>query len=220
MGNLENFLAGVKILEEINSPINGKLVVRKDFAWGTYIQGGGVTQSGGVAKLVWQKALNFLEGKNIPVENCLILGLGGGSIVQIIRKIWPKANITGVDIDPVIVDLGKRYLKLTKTNAKIVIQDSLEFCVNNKNHYSLVCVDMYCGNNVPAKFTNLNFVKLISKLTNKRGVVIFNRLYSSSKRKEADDFLKILEKVFSKVEPIFPEANVLYICTKQMPLDN
>src|SRR3990172_2235063 len=131
MNKTLDFLAGIKVLEEVESPINGKLTVVRDLAWGTYIKGGGLTQSGGVAEKVWRSSLNKVKGEAHVVKECLILGLGGGGIAKIVRKNWPQTKIVGVDIDPIIVDLGKKYLGLDKLDVEIVIQDARDYITNN-----------------------------------------------------------------------------------------
>ena len=65
MNKTLDFLTGIKILEEVESLINGKLAVVRDLAWGTYIKGGGLTQSGGVAEKVWKTSLKEVKGKRV-----------------------------------------------------------------------------------------------------------------------------------------------------------
>lgn len=205
----------IKIIEETHSPINGKLTVVKDIAWGVYIKGGGLTQSGGVAEKVWRTSLKRVKKDQEDIKKILILGLGGGGIARISRKLWPDSKIDGVDIDPVIVKLGRQYLDLDKTGTNIVIEDAFKYCkrCTNKNiKYDLVCVDMYIKDEVPKKFCTGEFIKLVKKLTKKNGVIVVNRLYYDEKRKLALDFRDMLEKYFSQIETVFPEANVMFIC--------
>ncbi|MBI1863912.1 fused MFS/spermidine synthase [Candidatus Woesebacteria bacterium] len=213
MSKLLNFLTGTKILDEKTSIHNGKLTVVKDFTFGTYIKGGGLTQSGGVAKDVWSSSLKKVKSKNIKIKKALILGLGGGSIAQIIKRLWPSAKITGIDIDPIIVEFGKKYMGLDKLNVEIHIQDALSF-IETKSlpEYDLICVDTYQGDIFPEKFENLDFLKNITKILSKNGVIVFNRLYYGEKRPQAMKFLISLEKVFPKVEVVHPEANIMFIC--------
>jgi len=217
MNKTLDFLAGIKILEEVNSPINGKLTVVKDLAWGMYIKGGGLTQSGGVAEKVWRTSLNEVKGKGLEVKGCLILGLGGGGIAKIVRKNWPDAKIVGVDVDPIIVDLGKKYLGLDKLGVEIVIQDARDYITNNSKlrakNFDLVCIDMYVGDKVPAKFESGEFLELILELLTRDGLAVFNRLYYGEKRKEAEEFHRKLIHIFKKVRPVYPEANVMYVCS-------
>ena len=58
---ITDFLAGKKVLEEIESPINGKLQVIRDLAWGTYVVGGGLTQSGGILEKIWNNTLKEIQ---------------------------------------------------------------------------------------------------------------------------------------------------------------
>jgi len=72
---------------------------------------------------------------------------------------------------------------------------------------------MYIGYEVPEEFTNPSFIKKIKKMLNKNGLALFNRLYFDDKRKLAEEFNKKLEKEFGSVECVYPEANVMFICS-------
>ena len=148
----------------------------------------------------------------------MILGLGGGSIAGLIKKLWPQAKITGVDADPLIVELGKKYMDLSLLGVKIVIQDALDFLTNHEspttNHYNLICVDLYVGDKYPEKFESDRFLKLILRFITDNGVAIFNRLYYNEKRTQAMKFGEKLRKIFPKVQTVFPEANVMFVCSE------
>jgi len=202
-----------KVLEETSSPINGKITVLKSFGFGTYIQVGDLTQSGGIVYDVWRTSLGKARKVKHDVEKALILGLGGGTNAQIIREFWPPAQITGVDIDPVMVAMGKKYLGLREVET--VIQDASDFTegeVKDGSKYDLVLVDTYLGDNFPEKFESDKFLGLIKKLINTDGIVVFNRLYYGEKRPQAMRFGTKLEKYFSKVDYVFPEANLMLLC--------
>jgi len=211
-----NFLSGMKILEDIKSPINGRITVVKNLGMKPYIQVGGLTQSGGVVKGVWKNTLKKVASSKEQVARVLILGLGGGTVAGLVRKFWLEAKITGVEIDPIFVALGKKYLGLDEKEIEIVIGDAQEFIsVHGKRktvHYDLILVDMYIGDEVPKKFETLSFMKKVKRLLSKDGSIVFNRLYYGTKRSEAVKFGKLLEKVFSKVNVHYPEANVMFIC--------
>ncbi|MBU0569901.1 hypothetical protein KKB40_03910 [Patescibacteria group bacterium] len=231
MGNVVEFLSGMKILEDIKSPINGQVTVVKNLGMKPYIQVGGLTQSGGVVRGVWRSTLKKLKSKNLPAGRqglkpitCLILGLGGGTVAGLVRKFWPEAKITGVEIDPIFVALGKKYLGLDKVGVDIKIQDAEEFMAQSLNlpagkaglkaeRYDLILVDMYVGDEVPKQFETENYIHRARKFLARGGVIVFNRLYYGTKRSEAVKFGKLLEKVFSKVTVHYPEANLMFICS-------
>ena len=214
MNKINDLLSGKMIIDEVDSPINGKLQVVKDITWGTHITGGGLTQSGGVAKSVWNHTLKKVKDFKTELNSCLILGLGGGSIAELTHKyLGEKVKITGVDIDPIFINLGRKHLKLDEYGVKAVIDDAYEFVKNDRHKYDLICVDTYVGDQFPVSLEEEVFIKRVKKLLNKDGVAVFNRLYYDEKRKEAEDFEKVLEKVFSKVERNYPEANLMFLCS-------
>ena len=202
-----------KVLEETSSPINGKITVLKSFGFGTYIQVGDLTQSGGIVYDVWRASLGKVRKIKHSLEKALILGLGGGTNAQIIREFWPPAQITGVDIDPVMVEMGKKYLGLK--DVRTVIRDATDFTegeVKKGNKYDLVLVDTYLGDTFPEKLESDVFLGKVKKLLEPGGVVVFNRLYYDEKRPQAMRFGAKLEKYFSEVDYVFPEANLMLLC--------
>lgn len=203
------------MLEEIDSPINGHLTVMTDFTWGPHIVSK-ITQSGGVLKKVWGPTLRKLKHQYVidPPLNALVLGLGGGTVAYQLRELYPNVAITGVELDPIMIDLGKRFLKWDD-ETKVIIGDAVtEVNKLNKSklQYDLVLVDMYVGEDVPEKLTTEKFVKDIKSLVNESGLAVFNRTYYGKKRDEAHAFEKTLDKVFPKVDRFYPEANCMFIC--------
>lgn len=198
-------MLGTKILEERKSEFNSNIKVVRSLGFGTYIQVNNLTQSGGVVEEIWRSTLKNLRTKE--TKNCLILGLGGGTVAKLIKKYWPNAKITGVEIDPVMVELGNRYLGLGDSKAEIIIGDAFTYPLYAVR-YDLVIVDLYIGDEFPKKFEKEEFLKLLTK--NK--LIIFNRLYFGEKRKEAVKFGNKLEKIFKKVEWFYPQANLMFFC--------
>jgi spermidine synthase len=199
-------MLGTKILEERKSKYNGDIKVIRSLGFGTYIQVNNLTQSGGVVENIWNQTLKKVHKSLVTNHQSLILGLGGGTVAKLIRKYWPKSKIIGVEIDPVMVELGTRYLALDTSKTKIVISDAYDFCETSA--YDLVIVDIYCGDVFPKKFEQEEFLK---KLT-KNKLIIFNRLYFGEKRKEVVKFGSKLEKVFKRVDWFYPQANLMFLC--------
>ena len=220
MVKISELLTGVKVLEETESPINGKITVIKSLAFGKYIQVGGLTQSGGIIKDIWKKTLaKVSKVSNVPkVPQVLILGLGGGSIVDVVQKYWPKTKITAVDIDAKMVELGKKYLGLDENDIKIVIEDAEKYLLqkskikNLQSKNDLGLVALYVGDEFPKKFESKNYIHLVRSHLESSGIAVFNRLYYGEKRSQSVKFGKLLEKIFSKVDVFYPEANIMFIC--------
>lgn len=211
-------MLGTKILEETKSEFNGKLRVVKTLGMGTYIQADGLTQSGGIVETIWKQTLRRIKHQSSNINHCLILGLGGGTVAKLIEKYWPEAEITGVEIDPAMIELGEKYLGLDKANIDIKITDAHEFLTHHSslktNEYDLVVIDLYQGDKFPDKFESENYTHLVRDVLSSGGVAVFNRLYFGDKRPMAVKFGRKLEKVFAKVDWFYPEANLMLICSK------
>lgn len=189
---------GTKILETRRSKYNGDVKVLKTWGMGTYIQCNGLTQSGGIVGQIWKSTLKKIKSNNI--EKILILGLGGGTLAKLLRKKYPSAKITGVEIDPIMIELGKKYLRLNDFNIDIKIQDATDFKLKG---YDLIIIDTYLGD---------EYVDLLNKDLLESEVVVFNRLFYGDKKKEALKFGKKIERLFKKVDVHYPTANLMYIC--------
>ena len=194
---------GTKVLEERNSKFNKNIRVVRSLGFGKYIQVNGLTQSGGVVEEIWKSTLKKVSEKNI--NNILVLGLGGGTLTKLLRKKYPNAKITGVEIDEVMVELGKKYLDLDKYNIDIKIEDAKNY--KFKKH-DLVIVDIYSGDNFPKEFESELFLKKLSKFP----TVIINRLYFGDKRPDTVRFGNKLEKILKNVTWHYPVANLMFIC--------
>jgi spermidine synthase len=67
------------------------------------------------------------------MNQILILGVGGGSVIKtLVDEIKFKGSITGVEIDPEIINIANTYFKLDEIkNLTIVIDDAFEFVLKN-----------------------------------------------------------------------------------------
>ena len=205
-------MLGTKILEERKSKYNGNLKVCRSLGMGTYIQAEGLTQSGGIVESIWKSTLRHVRTKSNP-KNSLVLGLGGGTVAKLLRKKYPDAKITGVDIDPVMIELGKKYLHLSDQKATIIIGDVSNFSKLPKQKFDLIIVDLYQGDKFPEMFETDTFLNIVRTSLADNGTIIFNRLYYGDKRPQAVKFGNRLTKVFSKVDWFYPEANLIFICS-------
>lgn len=200
-----------RIIESCQSDFNGRIEVVSSLAWGKYIRVGGITQSGGVVEKIWRSVFKNIKG---DFKEILILGLGGGSVAKVLRGRSKKTRITGVEIDPLMVNFGKNYLGLDNSKVKIEIDDAKKWLLENKKKFDLIIVDVYQGRIYPSFFESDLFLKSLKSHLVVGGIVVFNRLYNShlDVRKSAVKFGDKLEKEFKEVNRIYPLANLIFIC--------
>jgi len=204
----KKFVFGQVVLEKANYPINGEIHVLENILGEKTISVGGLTQSGRIIEQIWGDGVKSLSKKPGKV---LILGFGAGSTARVINKRFPKAEIIGVEIDPVIVRLAKKYFNLEALeNLKLSIGDASSWVKRSREKFDLILVDIYQGRKIPESCQTGEFFKGVKLLLSKDGKVIFNHLYSHEEKKAAEEFRKKLEKVFPKIKVVRSAANILF----------
>ena len=156
-----------------------------------------------------QKVLDFGLQKVTLKEHpeILVLGLGGGSVVQSIEEKYhlePK-EIIGVEFDPVVIRLTLDEFKLDRyKELKIVEGDAFNYVRNCNHHFDLIIVDIFIDDIVPEPFYTIDFWKNIAKLLNFCGSVIFNAGMNLEKGDKIDHIMNELSKQidFSKYENV------------------
>lgn len=199
---------GPKLIEERTSPFSGSVRVLQSNGY-KYIATGPLTQSGGLVKELWWDLLKRVGRQN---SSWLILGLAGGTVAQIINKLFSPADITGVEIDPLMVEFGKKYLDMDKIpGLEIVVDDAKHYLSHSDiQPYSFILVDMYLGDQLPEFVYDPEFLKKLKSLS---PCVIFNHLfYDQDKKQKAEKLVSQLEKIFPSVKLVRKLTNVLIIC--------
>jgi spermidine synthase len=60
-------------------------------------------------------------------RSVLLLGLGGGSAARLVRVLAPDARIVGVEIDPEVVRVARRWFDLDALDLEVVVSDALPY---------------------------------------------------------------------------------------------
>lgn len=202
-----------RVIEEVYSSINGKIKIVDHFGK-KHIQVEGLTQSGGLLKNVWEKALNVLKAKGQHPKTVLVLGVGGGTVIELINGYFPEAQITGVEIDEQMIKLGNKYFRLSeRKNTRIIISDAYKW-INEGHHgiFDLILVDMYVGKYPPEEIKDPEFIKKLKTLLSPGGTIVFNRLRNKDNKEEIDQFITKLKSLFSEVYIEKPLVNYLIFC--------
>lgn len=119
--------------------------------------------------------LHFL-GDRIPgFRNVLILGFGMGSVAWMIRNEYKsKARIVGVELDRWVIDQFCRYYDFE--DIELHNMDAIDFLRENKEHFDLVCIDLFEDELTPPQFEEEAFLRLVAEALAPGGYVIYNKL--------------------------------------------
>ena len=205
-----------RLIKEYQSPINGLIEVIMALN-SPRLMIGGMIQSGGLVRAIWEKALKNLKDNQKKIENVLIIGLGGGDCAFEVQKYYPDAKMVGVEIDDKVIEAAQCYFNLaTVKNLKITIDDGNKYLAKiikrgNKIKFDLVIIDAYLGKTMPKNFRTKKFFTQLKQVLAADGVVIYNHLFFSEHKNQAKIFIKELEKICKKISLIRTASNLL-IC--------
>jgi len=154
---------------------------------------------------------NLPKSKLLAVSDCLILGTGLGSIVQILKekyKLMP--HFTLVEYDEQILEWALENLSaLGVHNLDPQCINAAEFVTKDKRRYDMVCVDIFNGREVPSLFTEREFLVNSKRLLKPGGIWIMN--YIVNDEVELYQYLSNVKSIFSNVDVIEKEQNRILI---------
>jgi len=156
-----------------SSEINGTLEV-------TYVNGKKVLDSAnanysyGSLQKILEIGLTKVDLNS--VENILLLGMGGGSIIHSLRNTFEYTkNIVAVEIDPAIIKLAKEEFGITTSEKLQIIEgDAFQFVKTSKIKFQLIIIDLFIDLAVPNIFFEKEFSSNVSALLQNNGFLIFN----------------------------------------------
>ncbi|NDI99045.1 methyltransferase domain-containing protein [Flavobacterium sp. LaA7.5] len=141
----------------------------------------------GSLQRVLRKGLSYIGHDRIRKFNTiLVLGVAGGSVIKtLVDEIQFKGKITGVEIDPQVIEIAYKYFELNQIeNLEIVIDDAFEFVLKTKEKYDLIIIDIFQDTVMPNFLFEDFFINRINFLLNVNGFILFNTMTLNKKDKD------------------------------------
>ena len=173
----------------------------------------------GSLQRVLKKGLKYIGYDRIRnFQSILVLGVAGGSVIETLKKeIKFEGQITGVEIDPVVVELATKYFGLGKyNNVSIVIDDAFEFVLKSKEKYDLIIIDIFQDTTMPNFLFEDFFINRINFLLKVNGFILFNTMVLNKNDSERNfDYRNKFESNYSvRLYPKIEEHNELFTIKK------
>lgn len=108
------------------------------------------------------------------VESLGIVGLAAGTISKQYTAVYGPIPIDGIEIDPEIVDVGRRYFDMTEPNLNVIVEDGRWALEHSARRYSVVGVDAYRLPYIPAHLTTQEFFQSVKAHLTDEGVLVIN----------------------------------------------
>jgi len=151
----------------------------------------------------WQQFLvgPFFTADEKPenVHRIAIVGLAAGTTARQAAAVFPNVIIDGFEIDPKIVDVGRKYFGMTIPNLNVIVQDGRWGLANSPEKYDLVCVDAYRPPYIPPHLTTQEFFQNAAEHLNPDGVLAINVGRAPGDRRLIDGLATTLGTIFSSI---------------------
>lgn len=127
---------------------------------------------------VFDETFKKINIKNKQFNHCLLLGLGGGSVLDLlVNKYHVRCPFSLVEYDAKVVELAKKYFHLdTYENTHVYIEDAFSFVGSCEQTFDLIIVDLYNDLDVPEPAHSKEFTDDIIRLLQPNGMVLFNKV--------------------------------------------
>lgn len=151
-----------------------------------------------------QRILKFgLEKVQLSrVNSILILGMGGGSVIETLRADFNYTNtIEAIELDPVIIDIAKTEFGIIENQQlKIHCADAFDFVETNTKQFDLIIVDLYIDLSVPDQFLSTMFWDHVLNSKSSKGVILFNASVKNADHTKIETLINHLKTKVFKVD--------------------
>lgn len=121
-----------------------------------------------------------------PARRLLVLGMGAGGSIAATRGVAPEIEVDAVEIDPEVVEVGRRFFNLRpgEDDLRIHVADARPWLAREHSQFDIVHVDLYHGGPyVPFYLATQEFYQLVRDRMHRDAVLMMN-IYDVSPHRE------------------------------------
>jgi spermidine synthase len=133
------------------------------------------------------------------VRSLAIIGLAGGTVARQYTAIYGPIPIEGVEIDPQIVAIGRRYFDMNEPNLKAIVQDGRYWLQTVDRRYDVIGIDAYQQPYVPFHLTTVEFFQQVRDHLTDNGVAVINAARTPADFRLVDALANTMARVFPSV---------------------
>ena len=157
------------------------------------------------------------DQKSSDVHSVALIGLAAGTMAKELTLAYGPIPIDGVEIDPKIVDVGRKYFDMTEPNLNVIVQDGRYFLSTTKKRYDIVGIDAYRQPYIPFHLTTQEFFDQVKSHLTPDGVVVVNAGRTETDYRLVDVMASTMKSVFPNVYLIDVDryTNTIVVGTRQ-----
>lgn len=170
--------------------------------------GGGIWDSFAVAPLL---------ARDEPPRSLAVIGLAAGTVARQYSALYGPLPIVGVEIDPLVVEVGERFFGLRLPNLTTVVDDGRAWLQRDRGRYDVLIVDAYRQPYIPFHLTTVEFFAQARDRLSDDGALVVNVGHSPTDNRLVDALAATLHEVFPSVYVVTPDGsfNSLLVATRR-----
>ncbi len=162
-----------------------------------------------------------------PAGRVAILGNAGGTIANIYAAAWPRAPITGVELDPLVSTVGRKYLGMGSPRLQVATSDARVWLRTADRDYAAMVVDAYRQPYIPFHLVSREFFAMVRDHLRPDGVVAINvgtppgqleavEMIGATMRREFATVVQVRYDEFNSVLIAFPRPTDLAAVRREL----
>lgn len=136
------------------------------------------------------------------VQSMALIGLAGGTVAKQYTMAYGPIPIDGVEIDPTIVEVARKYFDMNEPNLRVFVQDGRYFLSTTSKRYDVIGVDAYRQPYIPFQLTTKEFFQQVRDHLTTNGVAVVN-----AGRTETD--YRLVDVIATTMRAVFPNVYII-----------
>jgi len=157
------------------------------------------------------------------VKSMAIVGLAAGTTARQATAVYGPIPIDGFEIDPKVVDVGRKYFDMNEPNLNVIVEDGRWGLQQSRTRYQVISVDAYRPPYIPWHLTTREFFQIVHEHLTPDGVMAINVGRAPGDRRLIDDLAATIRTVFPSVYVVdLPQTfnSILYASVQPTQFSN
>jgi len=145
---------------------------------------------------------NAVPYKPERIQKMALVGLAAGTVARQYTAAFGPVPIDGIEIDPGIVEAGRRYFDMTIPNLNVIVEDGRFALRRLGGGYQVIGIDAYRPPYIPWQLTTVEFFEEVQTHLAPDGVVVINVGRTDTDR-------RLVEALTATMLQVFPSVHTL-----------
>lgn len=176
------------------------LLLNEGQAYHSYYCDGGRVPSVSVWSIML--AAPYFNPRPAPPRSMAVIGLAAGTIPKQFTHVFGPLPIDGIELDPIILDAGRKYFALDEPNIHAHVGDGRYIFSGLSGPYDVVTIDAYKVPYIPWHLTTREFFTEVSDKLSETGVLAINV-------GSVPDDRRLVDAVGTTLLSVFPSVHVI-----------